>query len=100
MTAVIERENKIIRSELDNLKSEVKQACEVKASFKAREQLIRFENVLRFYSNIYDLDDNYEKEVFEMKLKVFRHNGLEDVQNCMLGELRSLALDVKYLSKM
>ncbi len=100
MTAVIERENKIIRSELDNLKSEVEQACAVKASFKAREQLIRFENVLRFYSSIYDLGNSYQKAIFEMKLRIFRHKELENVQNDMLEEIRSLALDVKYLSKM
>ena len=100
MTVSTERENLLIQSELEKLELEVEQSCAMKTSFKAREQLLRFENVFRYYSNVYDLDDNYEKEIFEMKLKLFRQNELHDIQFCMLEELRSLAMDIKYLSKM
>ena len=100
MVDINDRENLLRRSELEILKTEVQESCIVKASFKAREQLLRFENVFRFYSKVYDLENRYEKAIFEMKLKLFKINQLEEVQNSMLKEIRCLALDVKYLSKM
>lgn len=99
-TVLISRENDIIRQELRALCREVHEACIQKASFKSREQLIRFENVLRHYATLYDLDDEYFDQLFCMKQKLFSSTEITSIQKTMLEQLRELEIDIKYLSKM
>ena len=85
-------------SELYELRYEVFEACENKSSFMVNEQVIRFENILRYYLEQFDLDGRYIQAVKEMKLLIFRQIEYGHVQKRLLEELRRLTMDVNYLS--
>ena len=99
-TVLISRENDRKKNELTQLRHEVEEACTQKAFFKSREQLIRLENILRHYSTLYELEDRYFDMLFYMKQKIFSLNETKGVQESMLDLLKSLEIDIKYLSKM
>jgi len=98
MISPVIKQNETTISELYDLRYEVHEACTEKSSFMLREQVIRFENILRFYSSKYELNNRYENAVKEMKLMLFRQIDYARVQKRLLEELRRLTLDVNYLS--
>ena len=99
-TLLQSREGQINLTELNELNRDVKESCQMRTTFKAREQLIRFEKILRYFSLKYDLDDHYESRLFDLKLKLYRLNELEGIQKAILYELKMLRLEIKYLSKL
>jgi hypothetical protein len=100
MPETLSIQHNILQKELRDLKLEILESCSVEASFKAREQLLRFENVWRKYSNVYDLNNHYENAIFEMKLTLYRAHKMSQIQHQILDLLAELTTDIKYLSKM
>jgi hypothetical protein len=100
MPETLSTENHILFRELRELKNEISEACTMDASFKAREQLLRFENVWRRFSSVYDLDNRYQNAIFEMKLDLYRAQKMAEIQHQMLDHINDLSTDIKYISKM
>lgn len=85
-------------SDLYDLRYEIEEAYINKDSYLASEQVIRFENILRYFAQRLSLNIRYSKAVSEMKLMIFRQIDYPSVQKRLLEEVRRFILDIHYLS--
>ena len=95
-TAISQQERAI--SDLYDLRYEVEEAYLNKDSFLAREQVIRFENIYRYFSDMFNLNQRYPNAVSEMKLMLFRQIDYPQVQSRLREEVRRFILDIHYLT--
>ena len=59
-------------TDLYDLRYEIEEAYINKDSYLASEQVIRFENILRYFTKKLSLNGRYTNAVAEMKLMIFR----------------------------
>ncbi|MEE9374472.1 MAG: hypothetical protein V3V00_15560 [Saprospiraceae bacterium] len=84
-------------SDLYDLRFEVEEAFINKDSYLAREQVIRFENIYRYFAQKLSLNGRYSSALDELKLMVFRQIDYPMVQRKLLEEVRRFILDIHYL---